>query len=133
MAGVLGVATAAYLPYCFFNLLSPLISLLYGFTGFRIEHVEPSGGSAESGSPDPDGPAASRREPMTESVAPAAPEKRGFALPSAYTILFVLIVLTALATYVIPAGAYDVDADGEPIPARTTGSSRTPSVSLSTR
>jgi uncharacterized ion transporter superfamily protein YfcC len=42
--------------------------------------------------------------------------RRGFALPSAYTILFLLIVLTALATWVIPAGAYDVDADGEPIP-----------------
>jgi NhaC family Na+:H+ antiporter len=41
MAGVLGVATIAYLPYCFFNLLSPLISVLYGFTGFRIEHVPP--------------------------------------------------------------------------------------------
>jgi NhaC family Na+:H+ antiporter len=41
MAGVLGVATVAYLPYAFFNLLSPLISLIYGFTGFRIEHVEP--------------------------------------------------------------------------------------------
>jgi NhaC family Na+:H+ antiporter len=35
------VATAAYLPYAFFNLLSPLISLIYGFTGFRIEHIEP--------------------------------------------------------------------------------------------
>jgi NhaC family Na+:H+ antiporter len=42
MAGVLGVTTGAYLPYCFFNLLSPLISLIYGFTGFRIEHVEPT-------------------------------------------------------------------------------------------
>jgi NhaC family Na+:H+ antiporter len=42
MAGVLGVATAAYLPYAFFNLLSPLISLIYGFTGFRIEHIEPA-------------------------------------------------------------------------------------------
>jgi NhaC family Na+:H+ antiporter len=42
MAGVLGVATGAYLPYCFFNLLSPLISLIYGFTGFRIEHVPPT-------------------------------------------------------------------------------------------
>ena len=42
MAGVLGVATAAYLPYAFFNLLSPLISLIYGFTGFRIEHVPPT-------------------------------------------------------------------------------------------
>jgi NhaC family Na+:H+ antiporter len=41
MAGVLGVATVAYLPYAFFNILSPLISLVYGFTGFRIEHVPP--------------------------------------------------------------------------------------------
>ena len=46
MAGVLGVATVAYLPFCFFNLLSPVISLIYGFTGFKIEHlpVEPHHG-----------------------------------------------------------------------------------------
>jgi NhaC family Na+:H+ antiporter len=42
MAGVLGVATAAYLPFCFFNIASPLISLIYGFTGFRIEHLPPA-------------------------------------------------------------------------------------------
>ena len=42
MAGVLGVATVAYLPFAFFNLLSPLVSLIYGFTGFRIEHVPPT-------------------------------------------------------------------------------------------
>jgi NhaC family Na+:H+ antiporter len=42
MAGVLGVATVAYLPYCFFNLLSPLISLIYGITGFRIERIPPT-------------------------------------------------------------------------------------------
>jgi NhaC family Na+:H+ antiporter len=42
MAGVLGIPTAQYLPYCFFNLLSPVISLLYGFTGFRIEHIPPT-------------------------------------------------------------------------------------------
>jgi Na+:H+ antiporter, NhaC family len=46
MAGVLGVATVAYLPYCFFNLASPVISLLYGFTGFRIEHLPPEAGDA---------------------------------------------------------------------------------------
>jgi Na+:H+ antiporter, NhaC family len=43
MAGVLGVATIAYLPYCFFNLASPLISLIYGFSGFKIEHIPPTG------------------------------------------------------------------------------------------
>ena len=39
MAAALGVPTIAYLPFCFFNLASPIISLIYGFTGFRIEHV----------------------------------------------------------------------------------------------
>jgi uncharacterized ion transporter superfamily protein YfcC len=41
---------------------------------------------------------------------------RRFALPSAYTILFILIVIVALATWIIPAGAYQLDADGQPIP-----------------
>jgi uncharacterized ion transporter superfamily protein YfcC len=50
------------------------------------------------------------------TVAEAPPAKRRFALPSAYTILFVLIVIVALLTWIIPAGAYDVDADGQPIP-----------------
>jgi NhaC family Na+:H+ antiporter len=42
MAAALGVATVAYLPFCFFNLASPVISLVYGFTGLRIEHVRPT-------------------------------------------------------------------------------------------
>jgi uncharacterized ion transporter superfamily protein YfcC len=41
---------------------------------------------------------------------------RRFALPSAYTILFILIVIVALLTWIIPAGAYQADADGQPIP-----------------
>ncbi len=45
-----------------------------------------------------------------------ASPKRGFKLPSAYTILFALIVLMAIATWVIPAGTYDLDKDGSPIP-----------------
>jgi NhaC family Na+:H+ antiporter len=36
MAATLGVATLAYLPFAFFNLVNPLISILYGFTGFTI-------------------------------------------------------------------------------------------------
>ena len=43
-------------------------------------------------------------------------EKSRFTLPSAYTILFALIVITALATWIIPAGQYMLDADGSPIP-----------------
>lgn len=35
-ATVLGVATACYLPFCFFNLLSPLMSVIVSCTGFRI-------------------------------------------------------------------------------------------------
>jgi len=53
---------------------------------------------------------------VAESPAPAPGGRRGFALPSAYTILFVLIVIMAALTYVIPAGQYDLNADGEPIP-----------------
>jgi uncharacterized ion transporter superfamily protein YfcC len=56
---------------------------------------------------------------MNEDVAAAAGEpeqKRGFALPSAYTILFVLIVFAAIATWVIPAGLYKLNDAGEPVP-----------------
>ncbi len=42
--------------------------------------------------------------------------KPRFTLPSAYTILFALIVLTAIATWIIPAGQYALDAEGSPIP-----------------
>jgi len=46
MAGVLGVATIAYLPFAFFNLLSPIVALVYGFTGFRIERIPTPAGPA---------------------------------------------------------------------------------------
>ncbi len=52
----------------------------------------------------------------TATAPPPAPEKRGFALPSAYTILFALIVVVAIATWLIPAGTYQLDEDGAPIP-----------------
>jgi len=56
---------------------------------------------------------------MTATTADAsgAPDKkRGFSLPSAYTILFILIVIVAILTWIIPAGAYQLDADGSPVP-----------------
>lgn len=37
MAQTLGVPVSLYLPYCFFNLVNPLVSAAYGFTGFTIE------------------------------------------------------------------------------------------------
>jgi uncharacterized ion transporter superfamily protein YfcC len=52
-------------------------------------------------------------EPISEG---AEKGKRKFTFPTAFTILFLLLILTAAATFLIPAGAYDVDADGAPIP-----------------
>ena len=40
MAGTLGVATFAYMPYCFFNILSPMVSVLYGYLNFKIEKLD---------------------------------------------------------------------------------------------
>ncbi len=40
MAAALGVPTLAYLPFCFFNLINPFVSMFYGFTGFKIEPAE---------------------------------------------------------------------------------------------
>jgi uncharacterized ion transporter superfamily protein YfcC len=51
-----------------------------------------------------------------EAQAAPAAKKRGFSLPSAYTILFILIVIVAIATWIIPAGTYEYNADGSPIP-----------------
>jgi Na+:H+ antiporter, NhaC family len=53
ISGVLGVSTASYLPYCFFNIASPILDVLYGFIGFKVpsrapqtlrpeEHQEPA-------------------------------------------------------------------------------------------
>ena len=36
MAGTLGVATFSYLPYCFFNLICPIVAVIYGYTNFKI-------------------------------------------------------------------------------------------------
>ncbi len=42
MAGVLGVPTLVYLPFCFFNIASPFISIAYGVMNFRIARIEES-------------------------------------------------------------------------------------------
>lgn len=42
MGAVLGVSTLLYLPYAVFNIASPLLSVLYGITGFKIERTEPA-------------------------------------------------------------------------------------------
>ncbi|MCK5775745.1 MAG: sodium:proton antiporter, partial [Bacteroidales bacterium] len=40
MAGTLGVATFAYLPFAFFNLLNPLIAIILGFSGISIKKID---------------------------------------------------------------------------------------------
>jgi len=55
--------------------------------------------------------------PEPEAAGETEQEEHHFKLPSAYTILFALIVLAAIATWVIPAGVYNLNAaTGEPIP-----------------
>lgn len=54
MSQTLGVATLAYLPFCFFNLLNPLISALYGATGFTIEKLD--SGAQAANVPEPTAP-----------------------------------------------------------------------------
>lgn len=42
MGATLGVSTLLYLPYAIFCYASPALSVLYGFTGFRIEKIAPT-------------------------------------------------------------------------------------------
>lgn len=46
MSGTLGVATLAYLPYAYLNLINPLISIFYGFTGITMEKLPETEASA---------------------------------------------------------------------------------------
>lgn len=39
MSATLGVATMAYFPYCFFNLVNPVLSFVFDALNFRIKHV----------------------------------------------------------------------------------------------
>jgi len=43
-AGVLKVATLDYAPYCFFNIISPFMSIIFGYVGIRIKKVNPKTG-----------------------------------------------------------------------------------------
>ena len=38
-SSVLGVATMAYLPYCFFNLISPFMTILFGYLNIKIRRI----------------------------------------------------------------------------------------------
>lgn len=42
MGATLGVSALAYMPYAFLNLLVPMVSIFYGYTGITMEKVEQS-------------------------------------------------------------------------------------------
>jgi NhaC family Na+:H+ antiporter len=46
---VLGVSTWTYLPYCFFNLINPLVAITIGFLGYKIRKEETSTDNTASG------------------------------------------------------------------------------------
>ena len=48
MSATLGIATIAYLPYCFFNIADMLITFLFAIIGFKIGHIEPTAPIKES-------------------------------------------------------------------------------------
>jgi len=41
-SSVLGVATFAYLPYCFFNIISPFMTIMYAYLNFKIRRLTDS-------------------------------------------------------------------------------------------
>ena len=46
MIATLGIAPWTYVPYCFLNLLNPLISTFYGFTGITMTRADDGGDGA---------------------------------------------------------------------------------------
>jgi NhaC family Na+:H+ antiporter len=38
-AGVLGVATAVYAPFCFFNIISPFMTILIAYLNIKIRRI----------------------------------------------------------------------------------------------
>jgi NhaC family Na+:H+ antiporter len=48
MAGVLGVPTMSYLPFAFFNFINPILAIVFGFIGFRVEHTAAAAAAAVS-------------------------------------------------------------------------------------
>jgi Na+:H+ antiporter, NhaC family len=66
MSGVLGVSTAAYLPYCFFNIASPILDVAYGYLGFKVQTLTGRGAPAA-----PDAATVETDAPRGDRPAPA--------------------------------------------------------------
>jgi NhaC family Na+:H+ antiporter len=54
MTGTLGVSTFDYFPYAFFNIVNPIISMLYGITGFQVKRAAPINVEPEAAPVGPD-------------------------------------------------------------------------------
>jgi len=39
-SSVLGVGTFTYAPYCFFNIISPFMTILFGYMGWKIRKIK---------------------------------------------------------------------------------------------
>jgi uncharacterized ion transporter superfamily protein YfcC len=76
----------------------------------------PVASATSSPQTDAGGASATQQPIVSPSQAAAEPEERKFTFPTAYTILFLLLVVMAVLTWIIPAGQYQLDADGAPIP-----------------
>jgi len=48
MTAALGVSTFAYFPYCFFNIINPILGAVFGFTGYGVLRLTPEEGAALS-------------------------------------------------------------------------------------
>ena len=55
-------------------------------------------------------------EPADEPPGPAAEPKGTFRFPTAFTVLFLVLVLVWVASFFVPAGKYETDASGSPVP-----------------
>jgi Na+:H+ antiporter, NhaC family len=66
ISGVLGVSTISYLPYCFFSIFSPILAIIFGFIGFRMDRL-PDAASDET---------AATTELSRPAVAPGIDQKR---------------------------------------------------------
>ena len=51
MTAALGVSTFAYFPYCFFNIINPILGAVFGFTGYGVLRLTPEESAALSPEP----------------------------------------------------------------------------------
>ena len=39
-SGVLGISTLSYLPFCFFNIVSPFMTIIFAYAGIKIAKLK---------------------------------------------------------------------------------------------